>query len=144
MQIALILDSVVINIAAWDGISTWNPGIQYTQVDVTTTRCTGGEPVDIGCTYDGTNFTALALTPEVFPDVTARQIRQALVLSGVNLSTIDSTIAGLPDPAKTSAQIEWEYSNMFQRYRPLTLEVAAMLSWTSDQLDALWRLAATL
>lgn len=81
--------------------------------------------------------------PEIM-DVTARQIRQALILSGVLLEQIDATIALLPEPIKSLAIVEWEYSNMFQRHRPLTIKIAGMLGWTDRQLDALWALAATL
>jgi hypothetical protein len=82
--------------------------------------------------------------PAPLPDVTPRQMRQALVLSGVDLSTIDSTIASLPSPLNTLVQIEWDYSIAFQRDNPYTAQIAAMLGWTSAQLDALWELAATL
>lgn len=91
---------------------------------------------------------AAALAPyaalKIIQDVTARQIRQALILYGVSLSQIDDTIASLPEPMKSLAQVEWVHSNMFQRERPLTIQVATMLGWTSDQLDALWNLAASL
>jgi len=82
--------------------------------------------------------------PTVIPDVTPRQMRQALILMGVSLSQIDTAIASLPEPTKSLAQVEWEYSVMFQRSRPLVAEVGQMLGWTSDQLDALWEFAATL
>lgn len=78
------------------------------------------------------------------PDVTPRQMRQALILSGISLANIDATIATLPDPIKSLAQVEWEYSIAFERNRPLVAEVGAMLGWTSNQLDALWALALTL
>lgn len=80
----------------------------------------------------------------VLKDVSPRQIRQALVLSGVAMADIEAALASLPEPTKTLAQIEWEYSVVFQRNRPLVSQVAAALGWTSAQLDALWELAATL
>lgn len=81
--------------------------------------------------------------PEI-PDVTPRQIKQALVLSGVSLASIDAALASLPDPTKSLAQIEWQDSISFQRHRPLVVQVGLMLGWTSDQLDALWLFAGTL
>lgn len=83
-------------------------------------------------------------TTKPIPDVTPRQIRQALILSGVSLSSIDSAIAGLPSPMNDLAAAEWEYSIAFERNRPLVIEVATMLGWTSAQLDALWILAGSL
>lgn len=78
------------------------------------------------------------------PDVTPRQIRQALVLNGISLNDIDTALNTLPEPYKTLALVEWEYSNMFQRTRPLVASVGQMLGWTSGQLDSLWRLAGSL
>lgn len=78
------------------------------------------------------------------PDVTPRQMRQALVLSGISMSMIEDALASLPEPTKSMAQIEWEYSLAFQRNRPLVAQVGQMLGWTSEQLDELWRFASTL
>lgn len=78
------------------------------------------------------------------PDVTPRQIRQALILSGVAIIDIETALNSLSEPTKSMALVEWEYSNAFQRNRPLVLEVANLLGWTSTQLDNLWILAATL
>jgi hypothetical protein len=82
--------------------------------------------------------------PEPIPDVTPRQIRQALILSGISLQDIDNALATLPEPTKSLAMTEWEYSIAFQRNRPLVASVGQMLGWTSEQLDDLWLMAATL
>lgn len=81
---------------------------------------------------------------EFIPDVTPRQIRQALVLSGVTMQSIDDALNTLPEPTKSLAIAEWEYSIAFQRNRPLVDSVRQMLGWTNEQVDDLWRLAATL
>lgn len=78
------------------------------------------------------------------PDVTPRQMRQALILSGMSLASIDAAIAALPAPMNSLAQVEWEYSISFQRNRPLVLQMASVFGWSSAQLDALWALAASL
>jgi len=78
------------------------------------------------------------------PDVTPRQIRQALVVSGISLTDIDTALNSLPEPVKSMAKIEWEYSVAFQRNRQLVSQVGQMLGWTSQQLDGLWQLAASL
>lgn len=57
-RMAMIQDGVVFNIAVWDGISTWDPGVPV--VDVTDMP-----QVDIGYLYDGQNFTA---APQIEPE----------------------------------------------------------------------------
>ena len=78
------------------------------------------------------------------PSVTPRQIRQAMILSGVNLTMVDSALASLPEPMRSLAQTEWEYSTEFFRRRPLVESVGMMLGWNSEQLDNLWLLAGSL
>lgn len=78
------------------------------------------------------------------PSVTPRQIRQALVLSGVSIPSIEAAIASLPEPQKSFAQIEWEYSTLFIRSNPLVAQIGAVVGFTSDQLDSLWKLAGSL
>lgn len=77
----------------------------------------------------------------ILPDVTPRQIRQALILSGISLDSIETTLDNLPEPTRSMAKIEWEYSTAFQRNRPLVIQVGTLLGWTSEQLDDLWTLA---
>lgn len=78
------------------------------------------------------------------PNVTPRQIRQALILSGVSMQMIDGAIAALPEPHKSLAQIEWEYSTAFIRTNPFVIQIGQALGWTSEQIDNLWKLAASL
>jgi hypothetical protein len=77
-------------------------------------------------------------------EVTPRQIRQALILSGVSIEQIEAALESLSEPTKSLAKTEWEYSIAFQRSRPLVAQVGLMLGWTSEQLDDLWRFAASL
>lgn len=76
--------------------------------------------------------------------VTPRQIRQALLLQGLSLETIENALNSLPEPTKSLALIEWEYSLEFQRNRPLVNSVAQLLGMTDEQLDTLWVFAASL
>ena len=80
----------------------------------------------------------------IFPDVTPRQMRQALVLSGISIEQIEIALSSLPEPTKSLAMIEWEYSLAFQRNRPLVRQVGLLLGWTDQQLDELWRFASSL
>jgi hypothetical protein len=84
------------------------------------------------------------IASDFIPDVSPRQIRQALLISGASLSQIDTALNSLPEPTKSMALVEWEYSVTFQRNRPLVNAVGQLLGWTSTQLDNLWKFAATL
>lgn len=81
---------------------------------------------------------------EYIPDVTARQIRLALINSGVTLASIEAALDSLSEPTKSMAKIEWEYSNMFQRGRPLITTMGTMLGFSAQQLNDLWKYAASL
>jgi hypothetical protein len=81
---------------------------------------------------------------KVIPDVTPRQIRQAMVLRGISISQIDSAIDSMPEPNRSFAKIEWEYSIAFQRNNPLVTAIGAIVGKSKDELDELWKLAATL
>lgn len=71
-------------------------------------------------------------------EVTPRQMRLALVFSGISLSTIDAIIDSLPEPTKSAASITWEYSNEIQRTNPLVLSLAPALGLTVAQIDQLF------
>lgn len=78
------------------------------------------------------------------PNVTPRQIRQALVLSNVSMAQIDAALDQLPEPQKSLARISWEYSTAFIRNEPFVASVGLILGWTNQQIDDLWELAGTL
>lgn len=78
------------------------------------------------------------------PDVTPRQIRQALILNGVSVDMIEAALNSLPEPNRSLAITEWEYSTMFLRSNKLVSAIGQMLGWGSGQLDALWLMAAKL
>jgi hypothetical protein len=110
----------------------------------------GSLDIDFADALSGENVTVLdALVTAhtgaaIPPDVTPRQIRQALILSGVSMASITTALESLSEPTRSLALAEWEYSNMFDRTRPLVASVGQMLGWTSAQLDALWIYAGTL
>lgn len=76
--------------------------------------------------------------------VTPRQMRIALVMSGISLSTIEAIIDSLPEPQKSVTKITWEYSVEFQRKNPILIAMAPALGFNSQQLDQLFTLASTL
>lgn len=83
--------------------------------------------------------------PVVFiPDVSPRQIRQAIILSGMTLEQVDAILDAQPEPQKSLAKIAWQYSMSFSRNDVLVDAIAAAIGITSEQTDALWKLAGSL
>jgi hypothetical protein len=81
--------------------------------------------------------------PVVPLEVTMRQARLALSAAG-KLAAVDAAIASLPEPQKSAAQIEWEYSAAVRRTQPLVLALAPAIDLSEEQLDALFIQAAAL
>lgn len=75
--------------------------------------------------------------------VTMRQARLALHAAGL-LEGVDAAIASLPEPAKTTAKIEWEYAQTVERNAGLVPSLAAALGMTEEQIDQLFISASTL
>lgn len=75
--------------------------------------------------------------------VTMRQARLALLGAGL-LSAVDAAIDALPEPQKSAARIEWDYSSEVHRSRAFVQQLGAALGLDDQQLDALFTQAATL
>lgn len=69
--------------------------------------------------------------------VTMRQARLALLAAG-KLSQVDAVIESLPEPHKSAARIEWDYSSEVQRDRPFVQQIGAALGFNDEQLDQLF------
>lgn len=83
--------------------------------------------------------------PRVVPlVVTPRQMRIALVMSGISIETVEAMIDSLPEPQKSITRITWEYSTEFQRTNPLLVQMAPALGLTEAQVDQMFKLAITL
>lgn len=82
--------------------------------------------------------------PVVPQSVTMRQARLALLSIGL-LDDVYAAIAAITDPVqRKAAEIEWEYAQTVDRNSPFTQQMAAGLSLTAEQLDALFTQAAGL
>lgn len=82
-------------------------------------------------------------TPVQIPqEVTMRQARLALLENGL-LANVQPAINSLPEPDKTKAQIEWEYSNALQRSNPFVTTLGTALGLDSTALDNLFIQANT-
>lgn len=73
--------------------------------------------------------------------VTMRQARLALLGAG-KLAVVDAAIDGMPEPQKSAARIEWEYSTEVQRNNGFVAALGPALGMTEEQIDALFVAAA--
>lgn len=80
------------------------------------------------------------------PDTcTPRQLRIALIQTGISLSTIESQIDGISDPVqKEIARAEWEYALEIKKEHPLVAMIAGTLNLTDQQVNDIFALAVTL
>lgn len=91
-------------------------------------------------TYNGTSFVPPAPPQVVIPSIVSmRQARLALLHAGL-LATVDAAIAA----GGQADQITWEYATEVNRNSALVSNMAAALNLTSQQLDDLFTLAASL
>ena len=80
--------------------------------------------------------------PVVVPtEVTMRQARRALHAAGL-LPQVELALNTLPEPPRTAALIDWNYSKAVQRHNGFVSQVAPLLGISSAQLDALFTAAA--
>lgn len=83
-----------------------------------------------------------APSPHAVPqEITMRQARRVLNDAGM-LAGIAAVIAGMPQPAKANAEIDWEYSNTVQRHNGLVAQLGPALGLTETQIDAMFVAAA--
>lgn len=76
-------------------------------------------------------------------EVTMRQARLAL-LDAELLGNVQTAINSLPEPARTKAQIEWDYSNALQRSNSFVATLGGALGLDSEALDNLFIAASRL
>lgn len=76
--------------------------------------------------------------------ITPRQIRLALIQSGISLSTIDTMIDSTDEPQKSVLKILREYSSSYERDDAMLIQFAQQLGMTDEQLDQLFILWGTL
>jgi hypothetical protein len=131
-EIQYVLDYILSHVQVWFG---WEQG-KTNLIDA----CADHQSLD-----------ALDFTDKVQPPapkatgltVTMRQARLALMQTG-KLSAVAAALASLPEPNKTAANIEWEYSSELQRTKPLVVLLGAAIGLSPSQIDDLFTLAATL
>ena len=94
--------------------------------------------------HDGDVIRVMPESAVVVPiEVTMRQARLALHAAG-KLAAVNAAIAALPDPPKTAALIEWEYSSTVRRDSQFVSMLGPVLGLDSAALDALFIAASKL
>ena len=94
--------------------------------------------------YDGQDIRIMPTPlPEIPAEVTMRQARLALHAAG-KLNAVSAAITALPDPPKTAALIEWEYSSTIRRDSRFVALLGPALGLDSAALDALFIAASKL
>ena len=86
------------------------------------------------------SYTEPVIQVPVPQEITMRQARLALLDIGL-LANVTVAINSLPEPDKTKAQIEWEYSNALQRDNPFVAVLGAALGLSSQDIDNLFTTA---
>ena len=95
-----------------------------------------------GMLYQGGVLVAGPPEPEIFRNISARQLRLTLVRSGITIASVENAIAAMPEGLpKEEAKIEWASTGDFERSHPTLLLIAAALGLTETQVDAMWRQA---
>lgn len=99
---------------------------------------------NIGDGWDGNVVVPAPPTPAPVPaEVTMRQARLALLGAGL-LTNVDAAINAMPEPAKSAARIEWDYSSAVQRHNGFVAQLGPALGLTDAQIDDLFRAASKL
>lgn len=133
MKLALVRDGIVENIiippeGEWEAPE-----------GCTTVALDDDAPVGPGFTYDGETFAEPVIVTPAPASVTPLQIRKALRQVGLK-EAVDAMLANVPEEVAE----EWEYATAIDRDNP-TLQAAAQgLQMSEEQVDDLFRLAASL
>lgn len=129
-------DGLVVNIAVWDGQSSYAPD------GITLLPCSAHPGVAVGWRQvDGGWLPPDGPVPQ---SVTMRQARLALLSAGL-LTQVDQLIDGIPDLGqREAAKIEWEYAQDVSRTSMLVMQLAPLLGLNDEALDDLFRNAGSL
>jgi hypothetical protein len=126
--------------------SIWTPDANKSILDVT-----DFPDIEIGMSesvwstvIDGSYVKPVVPEEVILADISPRQVRLALTLSGISLSQIDTFLDSMNEPDKSLAKIEWEYAQSFKRDNTLVNQMAALMGLTSQQVDDLWTLGFSL
>ncbi len=139
MRYAQIVNQLVHGIYEYDVLPEFAPNIIIIELPEVS-------PVSAGWQYINGEFLEPVIPePEsVVPDrVTMRQARLALHAAGI-LPQVQPAISLLPEPSRTVAQIEWDYSSEVFRHREFVNMLGTALGLSQEDIDQLFITADTL
>lgn len=131
---------MALNIAKIVGVSTSATQV-YVQISE---EFSGSELEQVQTVINGHDKDDLLYARVSMIDITPRQFRQALFLTGISEAQVVQVINSQPEPTKTMAMIEWEYSTAFVRSNLLLNQLLPFFGLSQTQLDDLWNLGASL
>jgi hypothetical protein len=82
-------------------------------------------------------WVAVVVSVQVPQKVTMRQARLALHNAG-RLTSVETAIDALPEPPRTAARIEWDFSSEVYRHKEFVSMLALTLNLSDDDLDELF------
>ena len=136
MKYAHVINNTINELVESDPFTLFVPGYAAQFIEVPNEAKAGFKLVD----GEWTETEPVSYIPQ---EVTMRQARLALLENGL-LANVQPAINSLPEPDKTKAQIEWEYSNALQRSNPFVDVLGAALGLSSQDLDDLFIQASAL
>ena len=71
-------------------------------------------------------------------EITARQLRMALIMNGVDFQDIHDVLEQLPEPQKSLAKINWEYAGTFERDNGMMQEMIPLLGFSEEQINEIF------
>lgn len=70
--------------------------------------------------------------------LTASQLRQSLVLAGINLQSVVDAINTLPSPQKELVLVKWEYENTYNRTSPEVIAISQIVGLDDEALKQIY------
>lgn len=136
MKYAYIENNTAVEVVEADPFMLFVPhyAAKFVEVDET---CKAGDNLVNGV---WTTPTPVTIIPQ---EITMRQARLVLLEHGL-LANVQTAINSLPEPNKTKAQIEWDYSNALQRDNSFVAVLGAALGLTDEDVDNLFIEGATM
>ena len=128
-----IATDIIVNLTTWDGQSAWTPP------EGCAAHLYPTGPLSAGWLWNNGSPVATATHPA---DVPSRVAAGDFIRALYELGWIADVKAAVSQ-ASPLAQDLWAHASSFERYHPLVIQIATAINKNSDDLDELFRLAAT-
>lgn len=136
---AQIVGNIVHGVYEYDPLPPFAPNIVMRELPP-------DSPVEAGWLFDGEGYLPPPPEPEaayVPLAVSMRQARHAMLQAGI-LGAVQTMIEQMPGEEGDAARIDWEFAQEVKRSWPLVVNLGPALGLTEQQIDDLFRYAATI